>query len=210
MSHACYLAHRHEGARSRAFPGLFSSALGSRLRNLLTSEPRTAATGPNIYFLVGEYGTSTGPLSSPMMRTALGPAGSGAGAGGLGAAAAELRLPINVPNPAHAQFISRESTDPREETKALSLGARQRTRLAAGQERGPLISSTPKACRVIFRHPRRRRVTRADRRRKLRVLAKRIDRCRRQGQPTKHLPRGKKRSFSGTRTTQLPVVLGHF
>ena len=28
----------------------------------------------------------------------------------LAAAAAELRLPITVPNPAHAQFISREST----------------------------------------------------------------------------------------------------
>jgi len=38
----------------------------------------------------------------------------------LGAAAAELRLPITVPNPAHAQFISRESTDPRDETLALS------------------------------------------------------------------------------------------
>jgi site-specific recombinase XerD len=38
----------------------------------------------------------------------------------LGAAAAEMRLPITVPNPAHAQFIARESTDPREETKALS------------------------------------------------------------------------------------------
>jgi site-specific recombinase XerD len=38
----------------------------------------------------------------------------------LAAAAAELRLPITVPNPAHAQFISRESTDPREETRALS------------------------------------------------------------------------------------------
>ena len=38
----------------------------------------------------------------------------------LAAASAELRLPITVPNPAHAQFISRESTDPREETRALS------------------------------------------------------------------------------------------
>src|SRR5437868_11324783 len=38
----------------------------------------------------------------------------------LAAAAAELRLPITIPNPAHAQFISRESTDAREETKALS------------------------------------------------------------------------------------------
>ena len=34
--------------------------------------------------------------------------------------AAELRLPIVVPNPAHAQFIARESTDPIDETKALS------------------------------------------------------------------------------------------
>src|ERR1041384_5591439 len=38
----------------------------------------------------------------------------------LAAAAAELRLPVTLPNPAHAQFISRESTDPRDETKALS------------------------------------------------------------------------------------------
>src|SRR5436190_3966183 len=30
----------------------------------------------------------------------------------LAAAAAEMRLPITVPNPAHAQFISRESTEP--------------------------------------------------------------------------------------------------
>src|ERR1700733_14428046 len=38
----------------------------------------------------------------------------------LSVAAAELRLPITVPNPAHAQFISRESSDPVEETRALS------------------------------------------------------------------------------------------
>src|SRR5438093_4575986 len=38
----------------------------------------------------------------------------------LAAAAAELRLPITVPNPAHAQFIARQSTDPREATRALS------------------------------------------------------------------------------------------
>jgi len=38
----------------------------------------------------------------------------------LSGAAAELRLPITVPNPAHAQFIARESTDPRDERKALS------------------------------------------------------------------------------------------
>jgi site-specific recombinase XerD len=39
----------------------------------------------------------------------------------LGATAAELRLPIIVANPAHAQFISRESTDACEETRALSV-----------------------------------------------------------------------------------------
>jgi integrase/recombinase XerC len=51
----------------------------------------------------------------------------------LGAAAAELRLPITVPNPAHAQFISRESTDAREETKALSATrARQLMGLPSG------------------------------------------------------------------------------
>jgi integrase/recombinase XerD len=38
----------------------------------------------------------------------------------LAAAAAELRLPITVPNPAHSQFIARESSDPRDETRALS------------------------------------------------------------------------------------------
>src|SRR5260370_4742066 len=51
----------------------------------------------------------------------------------LAAAAAELRLPITVPNPAHAQFISRESTDPREETLALSATrARQLMGLPSG------------------------------------------------------------------------------
>ncbi len=44
----------------------------------------------------------------------------------LAGAAAELRLPITVPNPAHAQFISREPSDAVEETRALSLArARQ-------------------------------------------------------------------------------------
>jgi hypothetical protein len=38
----------------------------------------------------------------------------------LGGAAAERRLPINVPNPAHAQSISRENSDPVDETWALS------------------------------------------------------------------------------------------
>jgi len=51
----------------------------------------------------------------------------------LAAAAAELRLPITVPNPAHAQFISRESTDPCEETRSLSAArTRQLVGLPAG------------------------------------------------------------------------------
>ncbi len=39
----------------------------------------------------------------------------------LGASAAELRLPIIVPNPAHSQFLPRASSDPVEETKALTV-----------------------------------------------------------------------------------------
>ena len=51
----------------------------------------------------------------------------------LAATAAELRLPITVPNPAHAQFISRESNDPLQETKALSATrARQLMGMPAG------------------------------------------------------------------------------
>jgi site-specific recombinase XerD len=52
----------------------------------------------------------------------------------LAGAAAELRLPITVPNPAHAQFISRESSDPVEETRALSATrARQLLGMPAGE-----------------------------------------------------------------------------
>jgi integrase/recombinase XerC len=51
----------------------------------------------------------------------------------LGGAAAELRLPVTVPNPAHAQFISREASDAVDETRALSeTRARQLMRLPAG------------------------------------------------------------------------------
>lgn len=47
--------------------------------------------------------------------------------------ASEFRLPITVPNPAHAQFIPRGSSDPRDETKALSATrARQLMGLPAG------------------------------------------------------------------------------
>lgn len=52
----------------------------------------------------------------------------------LGAAAAEMRLPIIVPNPAHAQFIPRASSDPVDETLALSAPrARQLIGLADGE-----------------------------------------------------------------------------
>lgn len=51
----------------------------------------------------------------------------------LSGAAAELRLPITVPNPAHAQFISRESSDPVYETRALSeTRARQLVAMVTG------------------------------------------------------------------------------
>jgi site-specific recombinase XerD len=53
----------------------------------------------------------------------------------LAGAAAELRLPINVPNPAHAQFIARESSDPLEGTRALTATrARQLMGLPAGDD----------------------------------------------------------------------------
>ncbi len=52
----------------------------------------------------------------------------------LAAAAAEMRLPITVPNPAHAQFIARESADARQETRALSATrARQLLGMPAGE-----------------------------------------------------------------------------
>lgn len=51
----------------------------------------------------------------------------------LAGVAAEKRLPIMVGNPAHAQFIGRGSTDPRDETKAMTAGrARQLMNMAQG------------------------------------------------------------------------------
>ncbi len=51
----------------------------------------------------------------------------------LAGSAAELRLPITVPNPAHAQFISRASSDPVDETHALTATrARQLMGLPTG------------------------------------------------------------------------------
>lgn len=52
----------------------------------------------------------------------------------LAGAAGELRLPITVPNPAHGQFISRESSDAVDETRALSG-----TRAPAYRDAGPEI-----------------------------------------------------------------------
>jgi site-specific recombinase XerD len=52
----------------------------------------------------------------------------------LALCAAELRLPILVPNPAHAQFIARSSADPRRETLAMPAArARQLLTLPAGE-----------------------------------------------------------------------------
>jgi site-specific recombinase XerD len=51
----------------------------------------------------------------------------------LAGSAAEIRLPITVPNPAHAQFIARASSDPVEETLALTATrARQLMGLPSG------------------------------------------------------------------------------
>jgi integrase/recombinase XerC len=51
----------------------------------------------------------------------------------LALSAAELRLPILVPNPAHSEFIARESSDPREETLSLPAArARQLLNLPTG------------------------------------------------------------------------------
>jgi site-specific recombinase XerD len=53
----------------------------------------------------------------------------------LQGSAAEMRLPITVPNPAHAQFIARSSTDAVKDTAALSpTRARQLMGLADGEE----------------------------------------------------------------------------
>ena len=51
----------------------------------------------------------------------------------LGAVVAEMRLPITIPNPAHAQFIARSSTDPVNDTQALTA---TRARQLAGLPRG--------------------------------------------------------------------------
>jgi site-specific recombinase XerD len=52
----------------------------------------------------------------------------------LAGAAAEMRLPIVIGNPAHSQFIARENSDPKEETKALTgTKARQLMHFPSGE-----------------------------------------------------------------------------
>ncbi len=54
----------------------------------------------------------------------------------LGETAKELRLPINVANPAHAQFVARKTADPLEETRALTLA---RARQLVGMPEGDSV-----------------------------------------------------------------------
>lgn len=66
----------------------------------------------------------------------------------LAGAAAEMRLPITVPNPAHAQFVSRASTDPVEETRSLSATrARQLMGMASGDS---VVESRDRAILKFF------------------------------------------------------------
>lgn len=52
----------------------------------------------------------------------------------LAGAAAEMRLPIVIGNPAHSQFIARENSDPKDETRALTgTRARQLMNLPSGE-----------------------------------------------------------------------------
>ena len=57
----------------------------------------------------------------------------------LQAVAAEMRLPISIPNPAHAQFIARSSTDPINETHAMTA---TRARQMTTAERTPRYTNT--------------------------------------------------------------------
>jgi site-specific recombinase XerD len=66
----------------------------------------------------------------------------------LAAAAAETRLPIVVPNPAHAQFVPRGSADARDETKALTATrARQLMGMPTGDD---LVSYRDRAILKVY------------------------------------------------------------
>jgi len=60
----------------------------------------------------------------------------------------EMKLPIQVPNPAHAQFIGRESRDPARPTAALTLAkARRLLTLPAGDS---VLGSRDRAILAVF------------------------------------------------------------
>jgi integrase/recombinase XerC len=66
----------------------------------------------------------------------------------LGAAAAEMRLPVTIPNPAHAQFIPRAAQDPVGETRALSASrARQLMALPSGES---VVAARDRAILKLF------------------------------------------------------------
>ncbi len=66
----------------------------------------------------------------------------------LAAAAAELRLPITVPNPAHAQFIARTGSDALRETRALTATrARQLMGLPKGDD---VLAARDRAILKVF------------------------------------------------------------
>ena len=66
----------------------------------------------------------------------------------LAGVASEMRLPITVPNPAHAQFIARMNSDPINETKALSATrSRQLMGLPSGEG---VIASRDRAILKFF------------------------------------------------------------
>jgi len=67
----------------------------------------------------------------------------------LQAVAAEMRLPISIPNPAHAQFIARFSTDPINETHTMTA---PRVRQLMGLPRRDDVTAFPiQAIFPIFR-----------------------------------------------------------
>lgn len=66
----------------------------------------------------------------------------------LAAAAAELRLPVTIPNPAHAQFVQRNGSDPRRQTASLSASrSRQLLSLPQGNS---LLATRDRALLKLF------------------------------------------------------------
>ncbi|MFO0807577.1 MAG: tyrosine-type recombinase/integrase [Gemmataceae bacterium] len=66
----------------------------------------------------------------------------------LAAAAADMRLPVIVPNPAHSQFIPRSSSDPVDETQALTITrARQLIGLPQGDS---VVASRDRAILKLY------------------------------------------------------------